>query len=211
MGRRPGRARSEPVSAAGDAMEPGAAELYDQALLGILQHVGNVQDFLRVLFGFLYRKTDFYRLLRHPSDRMGFPPGAAQALVLQVARGGRRGGRPGGGSPRSRPRFPSGASPAPPPAAAPASSPGRRWARELLRAGAPRPARGGRVWAGAVAGGEAGGPAAARVRVASALGTGAGAGLAPEQVLPTERASSAEHRARRGRPLTGTRSPRSGR
>lgn len=59
-------------------------ELYDQALLGILQHVGNVQDFLRVLFGFLYRKTDFYRLLRQPSDRMGFPPGAAQALVLQV-------------------------------------------------------------------------------------------------------------------------------
>ncbi|KAI5933453.1 nudC domain-containing protein 3 isoform X3 [Manis javanica] len=65
-------------------MDPGAAELYDQALLGILQHAGNVQDFLRVLFGFLYRKTDFYRLLRHPSDRMGFPPGAAQALVLQV-------------------------------------------------------------------------------------------------------------------------------
>ncbi|KAM9216485.1 nudC domain-containing protein 3 [Dugong dugon] len=65
-------------------MESGSAELYDQALLGILQHVGNVQDFLRVLFGFLYRKTDFYRLLRHPSDRMGFPPGAAQALVLQV-------------------------------------------------------------------------------------------------------------------------------
>lgn len=61
-------------------------ELYDQALLGILQHVGNVQDFLRVLFGFLYRKTDFYRLLRQPSDRMGFPPGAAQALVLQVRR-----------------------------------------------------------------------------------------------------------------------------
>ncbi|XP_044515548.1 nudC domain-containing protein 3 [Gracilinanus agilis] len=65
-------------------MEPGAAELYDQALLGILQHVGNVQDFLRVLFGFLYRKTDFYRLLRHSADRMGFPPGAAQAMVLQV-------------------------------------------------------------------------------------------------------------------------------
>lgn len=107
-------------------MEPGAAELYDQALLGILQHVGNVQDFLRVLFGFLYRKTDFYRLLRHPSDRMGFPPGAAQALVLQVTRAGRAGGgspasgRPIPGTPtpgncrpsrvrpslRSRPQFP---------------------------------------------------------------------------------------------------------
>lgn len=84
-------------------MEPGAAELYDQALLGILQHVGNVQDFLRVLFGFLYRKTDFYRLLRHPSDRMGFPPGAAQALVLQVTRAGRAGGGWGGrGEPRLR-------------------------------------------------------------------------------------------------------------
>lgn len=82
-------------------MEPGAAELYDQALLGILQHVGNVQDFLRVLFGFLYRKTDFYRLLRHPSDRMGFPPGAAQALVLQVTRAGRAGCGTGGGSPAS--------------------------------------------------------------------------------------------------------------
>lgn len=83
-------------------MEPGAAELYDQALLGILQHVGNVQDFLRVLFGFLYRKTDFYRLLRHPSDRMGFPPGAAQALVLQVTRAGRAGGGSRDpGSPRS--------------------------------------------------------------------------------------------------------------
>lgn len=107
------------VPAAGDAMEPGAAELYDQALLGILQHVGNVQDFLRVLFGFLYRKTDFYRLLRHPSDRMGFPPGAAQALVLQVARragGPGSGSRVGGGKPAAPClSFPLWPSPAPPP------------------------------------------------------------------------------------------------
>ncbi|XP_010623239.1 nudC domain-containing protein 3 isoform X2 [Fukomys damarensis] len=84
---RVGGCEAVPVECAflsGGDMDPGAAELYDQALLGILQHVGNVQDFLRVLFGFLYRKTDFYRLLRHPTDRMGFPPGAAQALVLQV-------------------------------------------------------------------------------------------------------------------------------
>uniref|UniRef100_A0A8C9FJ08 NudC domain containing 3 n=1 Tax=Pavo cristatus TaxID=9049 RepID=A0A8C9FJ08_PAVCR len=59
-------------------------EMYDQALLGILQHVGNVDDFLRVLFGFLYRKTDFYRLLLRPGDRLGFPPGAAQAMALQA-------------------------------------------------------------------------------------------------------------------------------
>lgn len=91
-------------------MEPGAAELYDQALLGILQHVGNVQDFLRVLFGFLYRKTDFYRLLRHPTDRMGFPPGAAQALVLQVTGAA---GRAGGRTREHPPRRPFSRSPRP--------------------------------------------------------------------------------------------------
>lgn len=102
------------VPPAGDAMEPGAAELYDQALLGILQHVGNVQDFLRVLFGFLYRKTDFYRLLRHPSDRMGFPPGAAQALVLQVTRGGQAAPGGVGGAVAARPRRPPARPPLPP-------------------------------------------------------------------------------------------------
>ncbi|XP_074837748.1 nudC domain-containing protein 3 isoform X2 [Carettochelys insculpta] len=67
-------------------MERAAAvtDMYDQALLGILQHVGTVQGFLRVLFGFLYRKTDFYRLLLRPDDRLGFPPGAAQAMALKA-------------------------------------------------------------------------------------------------------------------------------
>ncbi|XP_058474191.1 nudC domain-containing protein 3 [Solea solea] len=56
-------------------------EMYDNALLGILQHVGNIQDFLQVYFGFLYRKTDFYRLLSSPNDKMGFPPGVAEKMV----------------------------------------------------------------------------------------------------------------------------------
>ncbi|XP_059894068.1 nudC domain-containing protein 3 [Gadus macrocephalus] len=59
-------------------------EMYDHALLGILQHVGNVQDFLQVYFGFLYRKTDFYRLLSCPNDRMGFPPGIAEKMVQKA-------------------------------------------------------------------------------------------------------------------------------
>jgi len=59
-------------------------ELYDNALLGILQHVGNIQNFLQVYFGFLYRKTDFYRLLSGPQDRMGFPPGVAENMVFKV-------------------------------------------------------------------------------------------------------------------------------
>ncbi|KAM4635022.1 nudC domain-containing protein 3 [Polymixia lowei] len=59
-------------------------EMYDNALLGILQHVGNIQEFLQVYFGFLYRKTDFYRLLSNPNDRMGFPPGVAEKMVLKT-------------------------------------------------------------------------------------------------------------------------------
>ncbi|XP_028827447.1 nudC domain-containing protein 3 [Denticeps clupeoides] len=59
-------------------------EMYDNALLGILQHVGNVQNFLQIYFGFLYRKTDFYRMLSGPNDRMGFPPGVAEKMVLKT-------------------------------------------------------------------------------------------------------------------------------
>ncbi|XP_037609661.1 nudC domain-containing protein 3 [Sebastes umbrosus] len=71
-------------------------EMYDTALLGILQHVGNIRDFLQVYFGFLYRKTDFYRLLRSTDDQvtglppgaadkmMGFPPGAAEKMVFKT-------------------------------------------------------------------------------------------------------------------------------
>lgn len=59
-------------------------EMYDNALLGILQHVGNIQDFLQVYFGFLYRKTDFYRHLSSPNDKMGFPPGVAEKIVLKT-------------------------------------------------------------------------------------------------------------------------------
>lgn len=63
-------------------------DMYDQALLGILQHVGNVQEFLNILFGFLYRKTDFYRLLMQPSDRLGFPPGVAKSMTVRVSLAG---------------------------------------------------------------------------------------------------------------------------
>ncbi|XP_008323380.1 nudC domain-containing protein 3-like [Cynoglossus semilaevis] len=56
-------------------------EMFDGALLGILQHVGNIQDFLQIYFGFLYRKTDFYQLMSGPGDKLGFPPGMAEMIV----------------------------------------------------------------------------------------------------------------------------------
>ncbi|NXW25557.1 NUDC3 protein, partial [Circaetus pectoralis] len=58
-------------------------DMYDQGGGGILQHVGNVEEFLGGVFGFLYRKTDFYRGGGRPGDRLGFPPGAGGGMALQ--------------------------------------------------------------------------------------------------------------------------------
>ncbi|XP_042200510.1 nudC domain-containing protein 3 [Callorhinchus milii] len=63
---------------------PEVTEMYDQALLGILQHAGRVENFLEAMFGFLYRKTDFYRLQLLREDRLGFPPGGAARIALQA-------------------------------------------------------------------------------------------------------------------------------
>ncbi|XP_060712416.1 nudC domain-containing protein 3 [Hemiscyllium ocellatum] len=63
---------------------PEVTEMYDQALLGILQHVGKIENFLEVFFGFLYRKTDFFRVMALREDRLGFPPGVAEKLALRA-------------------------------------------------------------------------------------------------------------------------------
>uniref|UniRef100_A0A667G9C4 NudC domain-containing protein 3 n=1 Tax=Lynx canadensis TaxID=61383 RepID=A0A667G9C4_LYNCA len=66
-------------------MEPGAAELYDQALLGILQHVeqrpGLPASALRLPL--TARPTSTACCAIRPTE-WASPPGAAQALVLQV-------------------------------------------------------------------------------------------------------------------------------
>ncbi|CAF0845380.1 unnamed protein product, partial [Didymodactylos carnosus] len=58
-------------------------EEYDSILLDILQREQNIQAFLDVMFSFLYRRTDFYRLMFEPTQNYGFPPGAAKQLVLK--------------------------------------------------------------------------------------------------------------------------------
>ncbi|XP_060063446.1 nudC domain-containing protein 3-like [Ylistrum balloti] len=60
----------------------GMREQYDTALLGILQHEGQIAGFLDAMFGFLYRKTDFYRLMKQKTDRLGFPAGVAVKILL---------------------------------------------------------------------------------------------------------------------------------
>ena len=62
----------------------GNQALYDNALMGILQSCGKLPPFLDAVFSFLARRTDFYVLMKHERAKMGFPPGVAESMVLQV-------------------------------------------------------------------------------------------------------------------------------
>ena len=62
----------------------GQEGLYDNALMGILQNCGKLPPFMDAVFSFLARRTDFYIIMQHERARMGFPPGVAEAMVMQV-------------------------------------------------------------------------------------------------------------------------------
>lgn len=53
---------------------------YDEALSGILNKEGQIAPFLDVIFGFLYRKTDFFQHLA-ADGKSGFLPGATETLI----------------------------------------------------------------------------------------------------------------------------------
>ncbi|CAL1542829.1 unnamed protein product [Lymnaea stagnalis] len=57
---------------------------YDGALLAILQNEGKVAPFLDVVLGFLYRRTDFFRVMKKDTDKLGFPPGVAFKLLENI-------------------------------------------------------------------------------------------------------------------------------
>uniref|UniRef100_A0A2C9KWC7 CS domain-containing protein n=1 Tax=Biomphalaria glabrata TaxID=6526 RepID=A0A2C9KWC7_BIOGL len=59
-------------------------EQYDSALLGILQNEGKVAPFIDVVLGFLYRRTDFFRIMKKDTDKLGFPPGVALKLLENI-------------------------------------------------------------------------------------------------------------------------------
>ena len=58
--------------------------VYDSALMGILQDCVKLPQFLDSVFSFLARRTDFYIIMEHEKAKMGFPPGVAQSMVLEV-------------------------------------------------------------------------------------------------------------------------------
>ncbi len=57
---------------------------FDDAFLGILQHLGKIEPFLDSIFFFLARRTDFFKLMHNRDDKMGFPPGVAEQVVMKV-------------------------------------------------------------------------------------------------------------------------------
>lgn len=59
-------------------------EKYDTALLGILQNEGKIETFLDAILGFLYRRTDFYRIMKSKNDKLGFPPGVALRMMASI-------------------------------------------------------------------------------------------------------------------------------
>ena len=58
--------------------------VYDTALMGILQDCVKLPQFLDTVFSFLARRTDFYIIMEHEKAKMGFMPGVAEGMVLQV-------------------------------------------------------------------------------------------------------------------------------
>ena len=57
---------------------------FDDVFLGILQHCGKIEPFLDSIFYFLSRRTDFFRLMYSKNDKLGFPPGIAEKMLIKV-------------------------------------------------------------------------------------------------------------------------------
>ena len=60
-----------------------ADERFDGILLQMCQGHDSMEGILNTFFSFLRRKTDFYHVLQG-DERVGFPPGVAEKLVLQA-------------------------------------------------------------------------------------------------------------------------------
>ncbi|XP_055912113.1 nudC domain-containing protein 3 [Eupeodes corollae] len=62
-------------------MEP---QRFDGMLMEILQDRKTIAGFLDAIFGFLSRNTDFYYEQKNKDDKMGFPPGMKEQIVMKV-------------------------------------------------------------------------------------------------------------------------------
>ena len=56
-------------------------EKYDEVLMTVAGQCGGIQPLFDVFFSFLFRKTDFFHVMKE-GDKMGFPPGVAEKILL---------------------------------------------------------------------------------------------------------------------------------
>ncbi|GAB6026693.1 hypothetical protein CHUAL_013204 [Chamberlinius hualienensis] len=59
---------------------------YDDVLFGILKEEGNIVSFFDIIFGFLYKRTDFYANIETTGGKLGFAPGEAENVVIKTFR-----------------------------------------------------------------------------------------------------------------------------
>jgi len=57
------------------------AERFDELLLNIAGQCGGIEPLFDTVFSFLFRKTDFFHVMQE-GDRMGFPDGVAEKILL---------------------------------------------------------------------------------------------------------------------------------
>ena len=61
-----------------------AMDKFDDLFFNILQNCEQIEPFLEVVFSFLARRTDFFHVMQSKTDKMGFPPGDAEKMMLKV-------------------------------------------------------------------------------------------------------------------------------
>lgn len=57
---------------------------YDNMLLEIIKREGKIDSFINIVFGFLQRNTDFFRIMPDPMAKFGFPPGVARHKIFEA-------------------------------------------------------------------------------------------------------------------------------
>ena len=57
----------------------------DNLFITLAQESKGIEGLLNNFFGFLFRRTDFY-YEADPGEKMGFPPGIAEKMLLNIFR-----------------------------------------------------------------------------------------------------------------------------
>ena len=59
-----------------------ADERFDEVLLNLAGNLGGIEPLFDTIFSFLYRKTDYFHVMK-PGDKIGFKAGVAQQILLR--------------------------------------------------------------------------------------------------------------------------------